>query len=149
MDIIVDIDGTIADMRHRRHFVEFKDKNWPAFFKAMDKDKPIKPVIKTINALRDKNNRLIFCTGRPNEYRNITFQWLSDNGVYYSSDTDLLMMRRDGDYRPDYEAKEDMLMSLNQLGIKPYLAFEDKQECVDMWRRHGIITLQNSMREMP
>lgn len=31
MDIIFDIDGTLADIAHRRHHVETKPKNWSAF----------------------------------------------------------------------------------------------------------------------
>ena len=44
-DIIFDMDGTLADVSHRKHFVENNPKNWEAFYKAMINDKPNSPVI--------------------------------------------------------------------------------------------------------
>ena len=38
--IIVDLDGTIADERHRRHFIEGDDKDWLSYFKACGDDEP-------------------------------------------------------------------------------------------------------------
>ena len=38
--VVLDVDGVIADVRHRLHHVERKPKNWPAFVAAMDDDIP-------------------------------------------------------------------------------------------------------------
>lgn len=35
MDIIFDIDGTLADCSHRLHWIQSKPKNWNAFFAGM------------------------------------------------------------------------------------------------------------------
>lgn len=51
MDILVDIDGTIADIIHRLHFIQGPRKDWPAFFDAMDKDEPIPEMIELVKAL--------------------------------------------------------------------------------------------------
>ena len=39
MDIIVDIDGTVADLEHRRHWLDCKPKNWKEFYKNIELSK--------------------------------------------------------------------------------------------------------------
>jgi FMN phosphatase YigB (HAD superfamily) len=41
MDIIFDIDGTLMDISHRKHFVDGDKKDWQAFKNATIKDTPI------------------------------------------------------------------------------------------------------------
>ena len=36
--IVFDIDGTLANVEHRRQFVASKPKNWAAWNAAMDRD---------------------------------------------------------------------------------------------------------------
>jgi len=31
---VFDLDGTLANIDHRLHFIKTKPKNWPAFFEA-------------------------------------------------------------------------------------------------------------------
>lgn len=80
-------------------------------------------------------------------YQRVTIDWLKGFGLYGSYD-DLLFMRKENDFRPDFEVKEEMLGILRQLNIHPDLAIDDKQSVVDMWRRNGVVTLQNSMKEL-
>jgi hypothetical protein len=143
MDIIVDIDGTIADCRHRRHFVNDGNKDWKSFYEAMTQDSCIEPIKFLI--INTAWVRLVYCTGRPEEYRPHTEEWLKNNGFYWSE----IYMRKTGDFRPDYIVKEEMLDQMRRDGYYPQLAIDDKQDVVDMWRRNGIITLQNSMKELP
>lgn len=42
--IVFDIDGTLADLSHRRHHVESRPKNWDAFFEDISEDKPNAPL---------------------------------------------------------------------------------------------------------
>lgn len=152
MDIIVDIDGTIADCRHRIHMVKNlrNDPNWKAdwksFFESMIMDTAIVPVMEAVKILERNGHQLIFCTGRPNNYELHTRDWLA---MYGGFEDVTLWMRDKRDCRSDFIVKEYMLAEMRDQDFYPELAFEDKQECVDMWRRNGIICLQNSMREMP
>ncbi len=50
--------------------------------------------------------------------------------------------RQDGDRRPDYEVKEEMLQKIRDCGLDPKVAFEDRNQVVDMWRRNGLICYQ-------
>jgi hypothetical protein len=146
MDIIVDIDGTLADCRHRRHFVTDGNHDWKSFFESMTEDTPIEPVIKLVEYMHlNEHANIVLVTGRPEEYRYLTERWLCDKDVYF----DRLLMRKTKDYRPDYVIKEEILNELKATGFNPDLVIDDRQDVVDMWRRNGIICLQNSMKELP
>ena len=73
--VICDIDGTIADNSHRQHYLLGK-KDWKNFFLAIDKDKPILKILKKIECLYQDGFQIIFVTGRPEEYRELTQKWL-------------------------------------------------------------------------
>lgn len=147
MNIIFDIDGTIADCRHRRHFVNDGNNDWDSFYHAMADDKPIKPIISLYHHLLPRVTKIKFITGRPESYRNQTQEWLIHRGIII--DNEDLRMRATTDYRPDWQIKEHILMKLKDINWWPHLVIDDNQLVVDMWRRNGIICLQNSMKEMP
>jgi phosphoglycolate phosphatase-like HAD superfamily hydrolase len=50
--IIFDLDGTLANIDHRRHLVEGPQKDWDAFFKACDKDIPNTQIVWLFNVLQ-------------------------------------------------------------------------------------------------
>jgi len=130
--VIVDIDGTVADVRHRLHHIQGPGrKNWKAFFEAMDRDLPIPAVIERVRTLA-KENEIVLVTGRPQTYEARTRAWLEKHDVPFSR----LMMRRAGDRRQDYVTKEDLLLELPVDRI--ILAIDDRVPVCEMYRRHGI-----------
>lgn len=38
--IIVDLDGTLCNAEHRKHYVEAKKKDWKSFYNGIAQDKP-------------------------------------------------------------------------------------------------------------
>ena len=48
---IFDLDGTLALIEHRLHFIQGPEKDWRGFFAAVGDDKPNLPVIRTLQAL--------------------------------------------------------------------------------------------------
>lgn len=129
---IVDIDGTIADVRHRLHHIEGgKKKNWKAFFEGMDQDTPIESVIRQVHAL-EQEHEIVVVTGRPEQYRARTEKWLAEHGIGYRK----LFMRRNGDHRPDYEAKAEVLREFPKGQI--VLAIDDREPVCAMWEKNGI-----------
>lgn len=151
MDIIVDIDGTIANCSHRLHHIKNKPKNWKAFFDGMVEDKPILPMINVIRSLYSTGNRLIFITGRPDSYREVTESWLVNylfHDVKFNEQHKLnLFMRKSKDHREDTIVKAELLNIAKQQGFEPVLAFEDRPRIVDMWREHGLICLAVNSNE--
>jgi phosphoglycolate phosphatase-like HAD superfamily hydrolase len=138
-DIIVfDLDGTIALIEHRRHFVEGKKKNWRKFFQASVDDPPNQPVIEVLRSLYRTEHEIWISSGRSDEVREQTVQWLQSHEVPYHQ----LIMRHAGDFTPDHELKRSWLVR----GIIPkervLIVFDDRDKVVAMWRREGLTCAQ-------
>jgi hypothetical protein len=136
VDIIVDLDGTLTDCRHRLHHLETKD--WGAFFAGMYDDEPNTAVLATVEALMDAHHRIIYCSGRPEQYRSITDRWL----LKWMLPIEPLYMRKKGDYRPDDVIKFELLIQIREEGYDPVLVIDDRPSVVNMWRRHGLSVFQ-------
>jgi hypothetical protein len=148
MDIIFDIDGTLMNIDHRRHFVEGGKKDWGSFERQIKNDVPYSDISQLLVSLFESNNhRFIFCSGRREKNRKITVEQitaiLSQAINYLPSSLDIvLVMRDDDDRRPDYIVKLDILEQLRAEGYNPELVFDDRTSVVEMWRAQGIRCLQ-------
>ena len=134
----VDVDGTVADLTHRRVYVATKPKNWPAFERAMHLDTPIQPVIDAIRALKEGGWTTVIMTGRGAQNKEVTQKWLADNGVPY----DAIYTRAFKDYRRDDIVKAELLEQARADGFDPDVVFDDRNQVVEMWRRNGIPCIQ-------
>ena len=136
--VIVDIDGTLADNSHRRHFLQrHEHKDWDSFYAACGADAPIMPVILTVQAL-SRFFSVVLCSGRLERCREDTQVWLAEQEVPY----DQLLLRPEGDFTDDAELKRRMLGLLRMEGYEPFLVIDDRQKVVDMWRAEGLVCLQ-------
>jgi hypothetical protein len=136
--VIVDIDGTLADCRHRLHHVlPGARRNWNAFFAAMSDDSLIHPVADVVRQLAVES-KVVLCSGRPEDYRPATEAWLDAYGV----PRDALYMRPAGDTRPDHVVKAQILDGIRADGYEPFIVIDDRQSVVDMWRENGLVCLQ-------
>lgn len=137
--IIVDIDGTLADTRHRLHHLAKTPKDWKGFYSEMVKDTANDYVIEVVNALSVKY-LVVAMTGRPEDYRDQTTAWLNKHNVLFTQ----LMMRNAKDFRADTIIKKEMLDTLLQQGgdFTPVLSIEDRPEVVKMWRDNKIPCFQ-------
>lgn len=93
---IWDIDGVLADVRHRVHWVERKPKNWVAFFEAAPDD-PVLPAGRVaLERAIARGLTIVYLTGRPEWCRRDTVAWLKRHGFPDGP----LHMRDDHDHRP-------------------------------------------------
>jgi phosphoglycolate phosphatase-like HAD superfamily hydrolase len=139
MDVIVDLDGTLADCSHRLHHIRGgRRKDWDAFFGACHLDTPNPVVLALVKAL-GHDHRLIFCSGRPERTRPATEKWLADHAGIRKPD---LYMRADSDRRGDDVVKRELLARIRGDGFDPVLAIDDRRRVVDMWRGEGLICAQ-------
>lgn len=149
---IFDIDGTLANCSQRLHFILPPEEDltgnidldkiapdWESFYKDCINDKPILDNIHVVHRLVATGAEVYFVTGRPEKYREQTFEWL-DKYIPGIEPQDLYM-RKDGDHRPDTEVKKEIyknfLCGKNICGI-----FEDRDSCVKMWRSFGLTCYQ-------
>lgn len=156
MDIVFDIDGTLADASHRLPYIANPDepKNWDAFFDGVVDDVPIPEAWVILNALLDHHHQIIFITGRPERLRAKTYNWLvrsnddsrSEAAHYWarcpSSRKPILYMRANNDRRPSAEVKRDLLNRARRHNFNPKIAFEDRDDDAKMWRDEGLFCCQ-------
>jgi phosphoglycolate phosphatase-like HAD superfamily hydrolase len=105
---VVDLDGTVADVRHRLRFLERRPKDWAGFFAAADDD-PVLPEGRAVVArLVAEEHEIVWLTGRPERCRTATVAWLGRHGLPAGP----LHMRRDDDRRPARFTKVAVLRQL-------------------------------------
>lgn len=140
MDVIFDVDGTLMDIEHRRHFVTQRPKDFDAFRdpEVVMQDTPNKEIFELAKALKDAGNRIIVSTGRNKRQRATTLKQLMMNGLVF----DAMYMRGDTDFRPDDELKKEFLIKMKEDGFNPVMAVDDRQQVVDMFRAEGLRVLQ-------
>lgn len=135
--VITDLDGTVADCRHREHLAQ--NKEWDAFHSLIPDDKPHIDVCTMLQALKTEEFLLIGVTGRPYRNYQATTEWLMQHSV----PLDILLMRSDTDFRSDTVVKEELLFSLfegdRERALKRVLfILEDRDKMVEHWRNLGF-----------
>lgn len=133
---VFDLDGTLADVEHRRYFVG--TKNWDGFFEACDQDPPISDVINLLRTLFQNGHRVEIWSGRSDQVREKTENWLKKNVGLFAPGI-LKHMRKQGDFTPDHVLKKAWL---DAEPTKPDMIFDDRQSVVDMWRENGVTCAQ-------
>jgi hypothetical protein len=137
--IIFDIDGTLANIEHRRPYVRSKPKNWPAFNRAMINDTPYHDIVWMYKTLQNQDDTLmLIASGRGEEDRYKTETWLTNHGLFYAK----LYMRPAKDSRQDNLIKSEILDQIRVEFGEPYLWFDDRNQVVDAIRGLGVRVLQ-------
>lgn len=134
--LVVDIDGTLADCGHRRHHLDGEKKDWDAFFAAMDLDLPKVNVISAVEGFYRSGLQPVFLTGRFEKYRATTNDWLVKH-LPLAAEFPLLM-RPDGDYRPDHVVKREIYERQIAPSHAVQLVLDDRDQVVSMWRELGL-----------
>lgn len=127
---IVDLDGTLALHTSRD----------PYDWRRAHTDEPNHPVVMVVQALaaHPEVSAIIAISGREEKSRQVTADWLTDWGVPY----DELLMRANGDYRPDEVIKEEIYRQDLQPRFSVAAVIDDRDRVVRMWRRIGLACFQ-------
>ena len=106
---VVDLDGVVADVRHRLKFLEKAGhKDWDAFFAAAPLDEVLPEGRAVVDQLVGSGHEVVWLTGRPERCRADTVSWLATHDLVAGQ----LFMRRDGDRRPARMTKLAVLRAL-------------------------------------
>lgn len=139
--ILCDIDGTLADPKHRLGFVRTKPKNWKAFFELSEHDPPHDDIVWLVKTLKAVGCTILIVTARNEDERERTVKWLHEKagleGVY-----ERLYMREAKDYRDDSVVKKEILDKIRSDGYNPEIVLDDRNGVVAMWREAGLRCLQ-------
>ena len=130
---VFDLDGTIADIEHRVHFIQNGKKDWDSFLGAVKDDTPKEWVIDIMRLLPIE--RVLIFSGRNEVAMNDTVEWLEKYNVPYSE----MRMRWHHNFERDELLKP--LMAKDYWERIRFIA-DDRQRVVDMWREKGFNVLQ-------
>ncbi|MGA8210458.1 MAG: hypothetical protein WB441_09835 [Nocardioidaceae bacterium] len=92
---VVDVDGVLADVRHRLHHVTGRPKDWPAFFAGADDDPLLAVGADAVHRLAAVCD-VVYLSGRPERLREVTEDWLRRHDLPSGA----LLLRPDRDARP-------------------------------------------------
>ena len=136
--IVFDIDGTLANIEHRRSFVATKPKNWKAFNAGIVNDTPHQDLVELTWMFHSQLHQVILCSGRGEEQREVTEVQMNRFGVFYRK----LFMRPAKDHRPDDIIKVELLQQIRSEFGNPWLWFDDRSRVVNAIRAEGVRVLQ-------
>jgi hypothetical protein len=131
---VVDIDGVVADVRHRLHFIEGRPRQWDRFFAAAADDPPLADGVALVRQLAADHD-VVWLTGRPERTRRATRTWLAAQGL----PTEPLVMRPNRDFRPARVTKRDELRRLRadrEIGV----VVDDDPDVVELLATDGVPT---------
>lgn len=131
---VFDIDGVVADVRHRLHHLDpapGRHRSWHAFFRAAHED-TVLPEGAALVAEFAARHDIVWLTGRPEWLRDTTRRWLVDHGLPDAE----IHLRPDNDYRPAPRFKLEVLRRLAPRGIAAVI--DDDELVVQAAREAGF-----------
>lgn len=140
---VLDVDGVLADVRHRLHHVEDHPKNWAAFFAAAPLDPPLPEGLAVASQLAS-DHEVVYLTGRPERCRADTEEWLRRQGLPAGA----VRMRSERDHRPARLVKLAVLRELSRQRPVAVLVDDDPLVCRAA-RRAGFTVLQADWMPRP
>jgi len=133
---VFDVDGVLADVRHRLRHVERRPKDWDAFFAAAPDDPPLPTgVALAVESARDCD--IVYVTGRPERCRTDTLRWFRRHGLPEGE----LSMRPGRDRRPARQAKLELLRRVAEGRVVAMVVDDDAQVC-QAYERAGYRVLR-------
>ena len=106
---VIDIDGVLADVRHRLHHLEQRPQDWHSFFTEARHDPPLDIGLDTTRRLAEVYD-VVYLSGRPEYIRRDTERWFREHDLPRGP----LHLRPRGDYRPAYQVKLEVLRRLQR-----------------------------------
>jgi hypothetical protein len=153
MLIIVDVDGTIADMGEREAAAgpEPSRLDKPAYRKwlraiqdeeRLAADSPVPLMRQLLTELEDKGNTIVYLTAREEKYRDVTERWLFETHEFPNGQ---VFMRASDDWRSGEAMKGDKLADIKRFyGEDDILVLDDDPtgKCSRVYRELGCVHLK-------
>jgi uncharacterized HAD superfamily protein len=126
--IIVDIDGTLAELNGRNPYATELCLN----------DSLNETVAQTVHMYKSIGYAVIIVSGRSDKFKILTQKWLDQHQIEY----DELFMREDGDMTKDSTVKKNIYQNNISIRYSVELVLDDRQQVVNMWRDIGLTCYQ-------
>lgn len=134
--VIFDLDGTLAHANGKRDYFDW--------YKC-DRDDLDRVVYETYLMHKNAGDRIFIITGRSEEARPSTEEWLDFYGIAYEQ---LLMRKKEHNGKPDFRKDNIVKKEIYNDHIKGkfnvQVIYDDRQQVVNMWRSLGLKVYQVS-----
>jgi hypothetical protein len=137
--VVVDLDGTLANVEHRRPLIQGKHRDYERFHARCVDDPPNAWCVTLVNALRAAGFEIRIVSGRPVTVLAQTREWLS-RAFPGAPELSVELLRASGDSTPDVELKRRWLGGIDKTRVA--FCVDDRKRVVDMWRAEGLVCLQ-------
>lgn len=147
MLVIFDLDGTLADVRHRLHYIRPDPafdpvtgkkipRRFDLFHQACVDDSVIEPVAYFYRKfVADPDVTVVVLSGRDNATLDATVNWFGRHGLQMP---DELLLKSGDQHTPDVEQKRVQAARLERKYGRPIdMVFEDRDRVVTMWKDRG------------
>jgi hypothetical protein len=132
---VIDIDGVLADVRHRLRYLDRRPKDWSGFFGAAPQDPPLEVGLDTVRRLAEVYE-IVYLSGRPEHCRRDTQDWFAKHGIPEGE----LHLRPRTDHRPARLVKLGVLRRLQERAPVAVLV-DDDDEVLETARQAGFDVL--------
>ncbi len=141
--MILDMDGTLCDVREIRYHINPKDPNFifpgrkrfDQFHRESVNCPANEDALEHYRRAKEEGLAIIIVTARKFEWLYQTMYWLSEHGVEYEE----LCMRANSDHRKDVHVKSDILDEIEQK-YEVVEAVDDNPSIIKLWKSRGIKT---------
>jgi hypothetical protein len=127
---VFDVDGVVADVRHRVRYLRRSPKDWTAFFAAAERDPPLEVGVALAREWAAEHD-IVWLTGRPEYLRRVTERWLRRQHL----PVDRLLMRPTGDHRPAKLFKAEQLGGLGTTAVA--VVVDDDPDVIELLTARG------------
>jgi len=128
---VIDLDGVVADVRHRLHHLDARPRDWDAFFAGIPDDPVLAEGLAVLERLAP-DHEVVYLTGRPERTRAATEAWLRRHRLPRGR----LIMRSERDRRPARVTKPGLLRELAG-GRRIAVVVDDDPEVCAALKRAG------------
>lgn len=135
--VVFDLDGTLANIEHRRHLVDQEHPEWDTFYDLCHLDDVNEWCAELMRCMSEEGHVVVVVSARRNSQRGKTKKWLAENNISYDR---LYLLREGNNDTPDTKLKKAWLESYGKNKI--LFVVDDRQKVVDMWRKEGLVCLQ-------
>ncbi len=129
---VIDVDGVVADVRHRLHHLRHRPPRWGRFFEAAGEDELLVTGARLVRDLA-RVHEIVWLSGRPEYLRELTREWLTGHGL----PADRIELRAWADHRPAATVKLDRLRQLAQHATVA-AAVDDDPDVIAAFTRAGF-----------
>lgn len=134
--VLIDMDGTLANVSGIRHHVAARPKRFDLFHAESVDCPPNQQAVDLAREAHAAGQAVLIVTARRAMWRHHTAWFLAMHGI----PSDAMFMRGNEDHRKDVEVKRDILAQIRQTWT-PVLAVDDNPNVLALWDAEGIPTV--------